>query len=78
MSELEASAVSDFIFKSGGRNLTWLTHGLRSESQRRALSQVATLVSLEEAAAGSQVYTAGEAADRMYVLLVGSVQLELP
>ena len=78
MSELEATAVSDFIFKSGGRNLTWLTHGLRSESQRRALSQVATLVSWEEAAAGSQVYTAGEAADRMYVLLVGSVQLELP
>ena len=43
MSELEATAVSDFIFESGGRNRTWLTHGLRSDSQRRALAKVATL-----------------------------------
>ena len=35
MSELEATAVSDFIFESGGRNRTWLTHGLRADSQRR-------------------------------------------
>ena len=38
MSELEVAAVSDFLFKSGGRNRTWLTHGMRSESQRRTLS----------------------------------------
>ena len=74
MSELEATAVSDFIFESGGRNRTWLMHGLRSDSQRRALAKVATLVTLDEA---GQIYAAAEAADRMYILLAGSVQLEL-
>lgn len=74
MSELEATAVSDFIFESGGRNRTWLTHGLRSDAQRRALAKVAKLVTLAEA---GRIYAAAEAADRMYILLAGSVQLEL-
>ena len=65
LSEFEATAVSDFVFKSAGRNLSWLFHALRTDNQRRALAEVARLASLGAADVGTKLYNAGDASDRM-------------